>query len=330
MRNRLLAIFGTGACGLAVAVAGADRPAAIPVNDGPITIEGRPFPTRAAFGAAGLRCGVPEPPDAVKLQVERSLNSFRANAAQRGGDNARDDGSVQVNVYFHVITNGSQGEVSDTQINNQIAVLNDAYAGGDGPAPGQIGAAEATDNTPFRFVLAGTTRTSNSAWFTAGPGSTAERQMKAALRQGTARDLNIYTNNPGGGYLGWATFPWSYNSNPANDGVVLLFASLPGGSAAPYNLGDTATHEAGHWLGLYHTFQGGCQKNNDYVSDTAAERGPYYGFPPPYTDTCSGRRFPGRDPLENFMDYTDDGYMFQFTAGQSARMDSLSLQYRGL
>ena len=252
------------------------------------------------------RCATRTPGVLEINAAENAITRWRQqhpNAARLG---------VTIQTYVHVILDntGSVGNVSDATIGSQISVLNAAYA-----------------NLGAQFNLAGITRTANSAWFGAGPGSTAEREMKAALRTGSADDLNIYTNNPGGGLLGWATFPSSYRSNPSNDGVVLLYESLPGGSAAPYDEGDTATHEVGHWMGLYHTFQGGCSRKNDYVDDTPAEQSPAFGCPE-VRDTCTGRRFPGLDPVHNFMDYTDDDCMNHFSAGQDARMEAMYSSYR--
>lgn len=225
-----------------------------------------------------------------------------------GGTPAATGGTIDV--HWHVINNGTSladGNLPDSQISSQISVLNDAYA-----------------EWGWQFRLASTDRTTNAGWYVAEPGTSAERAMKQALRKGGADDLNVYSNNPGSDLLGWATFPASYASNPSNDGVVLLFSSVPGGSAAPYNLGDTGTHEVGHWMGLYHTFQGGCSKTGDYVADTAPERSAAFGCPEG-RDTCKSG---GADPIHNFMDYSDDECMFEFTAGQDARMDAQFSTYR--
>ncbi|KAF5369763.1 hypothetical protein D9758_001331 [Tetrapyrgos nigripes] len=225
--------------------------------------------------------------------------------------------AATLNVYFHVISKDSSlagGNVPESQLRDQITVMNDAYAG-----------------SGITWTLAGIDRTVNSDWFNrAGPDSSQQTAMKSALRKGGVKDLNVYTvgftSGSGAGLLGYSTFPSSYSGNPTDDGVVMLFSSVPGGSTVPYDLGQTLTHEAGHWVGLYHTFQGGCSGTGDQVSDTPAEASPASGCPTS-RDTCSSS---GVDPIHNFMDYSDDACMTEFTPGQITRLKSQMATYRGV
>ena len=259
------------------------------------------------------RCSTIEPDDVEKARIESDI-AMHLEGSRAGVTRQAVSGGV-INVYFHVVNNGTglaNGDISAAMINDQITVLNDAFG-----------------SSGWTFNLVSTDRTTNATWYANCYGS-AETTMKTALHQGTADDLNIYTCNPSGGILGYATFPSSYASKPNLDGVVLLYSSLPGGNAVPYNLGDTGTHEVGHWMGLYHTFQGGCARQasgGDAVSDTPAEKSAAFGCPA-NRDTCTGSRFPGVDPITNFMDYTDDSCMDRFSAGQDTRMDAQFTTYR--
>ncbi|KAJ6616756.1 hypothetical protein B0H10DRAFT_1798827, partial [Mycena sp. CBHHK59/15] len=227
-----------------------------------------------------------------------------------------------IQVYWHVISKDNTtagGNIPASQIAAQIKTLNADY------------------NGQLTWVLAKTTRTINVDWFkNAGPNTNQQTAMKAALRVGGKADLNVYSvgfeSGPSAGLLGYATFPVSYAAAPKDDGIVILFSSVPGGTTASYNLGRTLTHEAGHWVGLYHTFQGGCSGSGvstagDFVSDTPAEASPAYGCPVG-RDTCKGPKNPGLDPIRNFMDYTVDSCMNQFTAGQIVRATAQFVTYR--
>lgn len=221
-----------------------------------------------------------------------------------------EDATVRtIPVAVHVIRDAAgAGDLTDQRIADQIKVLNDAYAGSTGGA--KMG---------MKFVLASTERVNNAQWFTVTPDSSVERDMKSTLRTGGADTLNMYFANIGQGLLGWATFPSDYASDPKMDGVVILSSSLPGGEA-PFGEGDTATHEVGHWVGLFHTFQEGCNAPGDLVKDTPRVAQPNFGCPAAI-DSCPSTAgdIARPDLITNFMDYVDDSCMNEFTKGQATR-----------
>ena len=281
-----------------------------------------------ASTAASAACFSPDAAGAARAKAgstaAKDPNSLTADQVTKLGNPKRAaalaTGSVTVDTWYHVISDHVLSKAEKSRwtrlIGNQTTVLNESYAGATSPTAAA---------TAFQFRQVGIDWTVNASWYTMTPNTTAERQAKAALRKGGSGTLNIYAANIGAGLLGWATFPQSFHDQQTSDGVVILDESMPGGNLDIYSEGDTGTHEVGHWLGLYHTFQNGCSATGDQVADTAAEQSPAF-YCPVDRDTCL--KDPGLDPIHNVMDYTLDNCMDEFTAGQAQRMSDAWQAYR--
>jgi hypothetical protein len=267
-----------------------------------LDIGGRHYGTLEEFAESGHRCGTKDMSDERLEAMNAKLDAVDDHTQLRGVVEEaalfHTAAAVGVPVYWHTIvkTDGT-GTLPANGISDSIAVLDAAF--------GNRGI----------FYYAGGETTVNNEWYDVAT-SQAEWDMKTALRQGGNNALNVYSCSADG-YLGWAYFPDILETgNAILDGVVILDQSVPGGSASPYNLGDTLVHEAGHWTGLYHTFQGGCGGTGDGVADTPDEASPAFGCPHG-RNTCASA---GNDPIYNFMDYSDDDCMNHFSALQYQRM----------
>jgi hypothetical protein len=260
--------------------------------------------------------------DLVTVHRDRLSTWAKRNPAQASRATEATE-TITVPVAFHVLRKDETiagGDAPLAWIRAQIDVMNDAFSGATGGV-----------ETGFRFRLVSVDRTTKASWFKffyaqgGDPrffrGSHKEIQIKRALHEGDEQTLNVYTGALGKFLLGWAYFASSFSGDDALprffDGVVIDYRTMPGATFGPYDEGDTLVHEAGHWLELFHTFQNGCVAPGDLVADTPYEAIPAFGCPED-RDTCTAK--PGEDPITNFMDYTDDACMFEFTADQADRM----------
>ena len=234
-------------------------------------------------------------------EAEKDLIDLIGVGASSARDVAQRAEKITVPVAFHILRkrNGAF-DVTDQQVDAQMTILNDAFA-----------------SKGFRFELREIIRHTHNRFASGCLAHSVERSFKKKYAVDPATTLNVYSCRPTGSVLGYAWFPSDWRETDPMHGVVIHHASMPGGTFARFNEGDTLTHEVGHYLGLYHTFQGGCTEPGDRVDDTPAEGVPTTGCPVG-KDSCPN--VSRRDPTTNFMDYSDDRCMLRFTGGQKDRM----------
>ena len=317
--------------------------AAATANDGPLVVDGRrfsswtDFTTSDYFQASGLRCGVPDRAARAALlgfALEGGVPGDCTSSTTNPSSDYDSTVTYEIPVVVHVITTaGGVGDVSDALIESQIDVLNEDFQAMLG-TPGAAG----TD-VALHFVLAsedpgglpttGITRSANTTWYNDG-GS-----YWNTLAWDPNRYLNIYTNTAGGN-LGYVPFLPTDGGGVfvgnANDRVVIHWQSFgrPAVGGPPYDQGRTVTHEVGHYLGLEHTFSGvcasgsspACYSNGDLICDTNPEQNPVFGCP------GSSNQCASADPYHNYLDYSDDTCMTEFTPEQARRMRCALEHYR--
>ncbi len=279
------------------------------------------------FRTLGGRCGTPTAVQADKTFTDPSDCTLNLTNPLPIYDPGAD---YPIQVVVHVIMNssGSQGAISDAMVQSQIDILNEDFQALAG-TPGSRGYDSAllfalATVDPGGNATTGITRSNNNTWFNDGGA------YYNYLAWDPTRYTNVYTNNAGG-YLGYVPFlPQQGGVGGNSDRVVVHWQSFGRNSAGyPYHQGRTLTHELGHYFGLHHTFAYGCgnstppacYSSGDRICDTNSESTAHWGCS--NSSTCGSS-----DPIRNYMNYTDDLCMQQFTQEQSRRIRCTLENYR--
>ena len=282
------------------------------------------------------------------LRERRSLFEALVQEAQRQGlapNRSQMAGpSYVIPVVVHIVHQNGLENISDAQVQSQIHALNRDFAD-------SLSNGSPAVNTNIQFCLATQLPNASPVVWSTTPGITrtfsvqtnhtfgnyaSEVALKAIDYLPSNKYLNIWVVNniagAGGGVAGYATFPGTVP--PTLDGIVIRYTAFgsnttpfggPWPNALPNNAdGKIMTHEVGHYLNVYHTFHGACSSQGDFVADTPPEALYRTGCPGGSLTSCTNVN----DPIENFMDYTNDACRFAFTAGQTVRMHTTLSSFR--
>ncbi len=285
-------------------------------------------------------------------QIENARDQclFRANNPVEMRKQHCNMGTWKIPVVFHVIHKGGDDSIPMSQIQSQMLVLNNDYRKVFG-TPGYGNGADAliefhlAQRTPTGGFTSGVEwiRDTTLANYTFNGAN--DSLLKATYTWPSTMYLNVFivdTINYANFYLlGYSTFP--SNGHDITDGIVLAddFVGDSIGTSAklssqPYHKGTTLVHEVGHWLGLFHTFQtwitypncegntaGNCASSGDFICDTPPQYGAQFGTPAVNTNSCAETPVDNNDPVHNYMNYVDDVWMTEFTAGQAVVMQTV-------
>ena len=230
------------------------------------------------------------------------------------------NGKIVIPVVVNVLYKTAEENISDAQIQSQIAVLNKDFTATNpdfASVPAEWSGVKANIDITFELIKINRKATTKTSW---GTRDTMKKTKQGGLDPTTpTTTLNLWACTIGGGILGYAQFPGGVD---ATDGVVIdsKYFGLSSAASYPYNLGRTGTHEVGHWMNLRHIW-GDASCGNDLVADTPVANTSNFGVPTyPYVSTC----LPAHNEMTmNYMDYTDDRGMYMFTNGQKARISAI-------
>lgn len=276
----------------------------------------------------------PELKEAV-LKAEHDLNSFTKNF---GSDKKLTPDTAIIPVVFHIVHNNGSENISNELIFEAMEQLNADYSASNDDLNDVITDFEGIiGDASIEFRLAqydpdgnctnGITRTVSELTYSGGDDL---KDASAGGVDGWPNDsyLNIWVsklavpdNGGSGTVLGYATFPWMSELNPDDDGLVIRSDNIGEGFRV-------ITHEAGHWLNLWHTWGGG-QVEDGCDSDESIPPSPYYDDVDDTPETegnyggcdVTAESCGSLDNVQNFMDYAIPCYRM-FTEGQAVRMDA--------
>lgn len=272
--------------------------------------------------------------DNRRAQVEKIIQARIAS-----GQSLKTAQSITIPIVFHVVLN-RQSQVTDAQIQAQLDTLNLDYAGlnhkGDsriipafqqvyGESGIQFCLAQRTPDDETSTGIHRVTTTRSSFVYTSS--DVKHTSTNGADAWDPDRYFNIWICDLSNDILGYATFP--DDNVPLEQGVVIDYASLPGGSLNGYNYGKTLTHETGHYFDLYHIWgdDNGACTGSDGIADTPNQGNSTTALHTGVlTDNCTTTS-PGI-MYQNYMDYTPDAALLMFTELQAAHMQEIFTSLR--